>query len=334
MTSVLAELGKGLATRWLAGVLPTGLIFFAAVAVGASLGHAHWYDLPAAVDRTDGWAAATRDHPVAEGLAVVAAGALAAAAAGLLIQALGTVVDKLWCDPWPRPLHRLGTALLARRRARWKAVDQQVREAWRREAVSRAGHQNDAAASAMREAARLTAERDRICLIRPDRPTWVSDRVRAVDERLYTAYGLDLGAVWPRIWLLMTADERGEVRSERQAYDTATRLIAWAALYLLLGLWWWPSLAVAAVLLVLGVRRGRVAMDTFCLLVESAVDLHCRGLAAQLGFTCEECLPVSLGRRITQLLRKDYWLRAATRQPGINRWDTGGAGAGTQSPGE
>ncbi|MET8765651.1 hypothetical protein [Streptomyces sp. NPDC004658] len=305
MTSVLAELGKSLATRWLAGVLPTGLIYLAAVAVGISLGHAHWYDIPVAVHRTDGWAATTRDHPVAEGLAVAAAVALAAVGAGLLVQALGTVVDQLWSGPWPRPLHRLGTALLARRLARWEAVDRQVREAWRREAVSRAGRQNDPAASSLREAARLTAERDRICLVRPDRPTWVSDRVRAVDERVHTAYGLDLGAVWPRIWLLMSADERGEMRSERQAYDTATRLVAWAVLYLLLGLWWWPSLAVAAVLLALGVRRGRAAMDTFCLLVESAVDLHCRGLAAQLGLACEERLPVPLGRRITQMLRKD-----------------------------
>jgi hypothetical protein len=305
MTGVLAELGKNLATRWLAGVLPTGLIFLAAVFAGASLGHVHWYDLPAAVHRADGWAATTTDHPVTEGLAVAAAVALAAVAAALLVEALGTVVDHLWCGPWPKPLHRLGAALLARRLARWEAVNREVREAWRREAGRRAARRNDPAASSVPEAARLIAERDRICLVRPDRPTWVSDRVRAVDERVYTAYGLDLGAVWPRLWLLMTVDERGEVRSERQAYDTATRLVAWAVLYLLLGLWWWPSLAVAAVLLVLGVRRGRAAMDTFCLLVESAVDLHCRSLAEQLGLACEERLPVPLGRRITAMLRKD-----------------------------
>jgi hypothetical protein len=73
----------------------------------------------------------------------------------------------------------------------------------------------------------------------------------------------------------------------------------------MLGLWWWPSLVVSAVVLTLGVSRGRAAMDTFCLLAESVVDLHCRDLAEQLGMPCEERLPVPLGRRITALLRKD-----------------------------
>jgi hypothetical protein len=218
---------------------------------------------------------------------------------------LGAAVDHLWCGAWPKALAPLGALLVAGRRSRWEAADRRLREAWRHDAASRAAQPPGTRVPSSPEPARLLAARNRVCLVEPGRPTWTGDRVRAADERVFTAYGLDLDAVWPRLWMLAGGDERGELRAARQAYDAATRLAGWGVLYLLLGLWWWPALVVAAVVLVLGVRRGRAAMDTFCVLAESVVDLHCRELAEQLGLRCDERLPVPLGRTITTMLRKD-----------------------------
>ncbi|MFF5158450.1 hypothetical protein ACFY3N_19830 [Streptomyces sp. NPDC000348] len=99
----------------------------------------------------------------------------------VLVQALGAVVDHLWCGSWPEPLRRLGAELLARRPTRWEAVNRQVREAWRREAVMRTARGNDPAASSVPQAARLSAERDRIRLVCEERlPVALGRRITAM----------------------------------------------------------------------------------------------------------------------------------------------------------
>ncbi|RMI37828.1 hypothetical protein EBN88_18160, partial [Streptomyces triticirhizae] len=180
-----------------------------------------------------------------------------------------------------------------------------AREAWRRHAATRAALPPGGPEPDDAEPARRGAERDRICLVPPRRPTWIGDRVEAADRRVLTAYGLDLGAAWPRLWLLVPEETRAELRTARRSYDAAAQLVAWSPLYLALAAWWWPALLIAATTLAVGIRRGRAAMDAFCALAESVVDLHARDLATALGLPCEGPLRRRTGRQMTALLRKD-----------------------------
>ncbi|MFF4567929.1 hypothetical protein [Streptomyces sp. NPDC001435] len=43
------------------------------------------------------------------------------------------------------------------------------------------------------------ATADRICLLEPDRPTWIADRLRVTPVRIEAVYGFDLDAAWPRL---------------------------------------------------------------------------------------------------------------------------------------
>ncbi|MFE5977658.1 hypothetical protein ACFQ64_36475 [Streptomyces sp. NPDC056460] len=80
---------------------------------------------------------------------------------------------------------------------------------------------------------------------------------------------------------------------------------AWGLLCVLPALWWWPAGLIALVTWTGAWRQGRVAVHEFAELVESAVDLHGRDLAAALGIPCEEQLTPTTGLAITRTLRKE-----------------------------
>ncbi|WDG33772.1 hypothetical protein N7925_07175 [Streptomyces sp. CA-278952] len=305
MNGLLSELGKSLATRWLSYLVPTSLLFLGAVGTGAVLGHRRWYDLPAVVRRLDTLASRPGERSLGTALAVAAGIVLLAVATGLLVRALGGGVDRLWIGDWPRVLRWPGARLTRRRRARWTLADERVREGWRAHARLLDIPESGRTELSDQEPARLIAERDRVCLVPPEGPTWAGDRVRAADRRVLTTYGLDLGAAWPRLWLLTSEGIHAELRTARQAYDAASQLVAWSTLYLTLAAWWWPALLIAAATCAVGIRRGHAAMETFCLLAESVVDLHGRDLASALGFPHAGPLRPGVGRNVTIQLRKD-----------------------------
>ncbi|MGW0917225.1 hypothetical protein ACWD1Z_36855, partial [Streptomyces sp. NPDC002784] len=156
------------------------------------------------------------------------------------------------------------------------------------------------------ELARAIERREAIALVRPRRPTWTGDRLHAADQRVYDAYGLDLGAAWPRLWLTVPDAVRAELLSAREAYGAAFGLAGWAPLYLLLGAWWWPALSAAAVVAATAWIRVRSATTVFAELVEATVDLHAITLAQELGLTGERpALTREVGDAITTTLRKD-----------------------------
>ncbi|MFD7507759.1 hypothetical protein ACFV5N_00205 [Streptomyces sp. NPDC059853] len=306
MNALLTELGKSLATRWLSQLMPAGLLFLGTAATGAVLGHTHWYDLPAAVHRLDHELSRPGESSVGLILGATAVVVLVATATGLLIRAMAQPVERLWGGAWPRPLDRLAARRRKHRTIRWNTADESLRAAWRHHATAQHhARPPGVAAPDDAEPARRLAARDRIALERPAHPTWIGDRLHAVDRRVLTTYGLDLSAVWPRLWLLVPEETRSELRTARAAYDAAAQLVAWSVLYLLLALWWWPALPAAAAAFLTGCRRGRAAMDTFCGLAESVVDLHSRELAATLGLPADGPLTAHRGAEITRLLRKD-----------------------------
>ena len=143
------------------------------------------------------------------------------------------------------------------------------------------------------------ARADRICLVEADRPTWIGDRLRACRVRVERAYGLDLDAAWPRLWLIVPDTVRAELGAARDAFGVAARLTAWAILYLILGAWWWPAVPIALITGATGIIRARQATDNLGDLVEAAVDLHVRGLAVQIGENLTGPLTPAIGQLLT-----------------------------------
>lgn len=286
VTTFPSALAGKAAEKWLALLVLPGVVYLAGVAAAVVLGHAHALDLAEfqrAIDRL----AAQPGASNAGAILLVAAGVLAAATlAGMCARASAVVVERLWTsrgDRWPARL------LVRRRVHRWRRADAACE-----------------AAGTRAELARAIERREAIALVRPRRPTWTGDRLHAVDQRVYDAYGLDLGAAWPRLWLTVPDAVRAELLSAREAYGAAFGLAGWAALYLLLGAWWWPALSAAAVVGATAWIRGRSATAVFADLVEATVDLHAITLAQQLGLTGERpALTREVGDAITTTLRKD-----------------------------
>jgi hypothetical protein len=154
------------------------------------------------------------------------------------------------------------------------------------------------------DSARLLVVRNRICLVEPDRPTWMADRMRAAGERVHQAYDLDLTAAWPRLWLCMPEMSRSEVATAQSAFASASRLAGWGLLYLVLAVWWWPAAVIACVTVGTAWQRGRAATAVLAELVESAVDLYGRDLAQALGLPCPDEFTPDHGASLTRMLRK------------------------------
>jgi hypothetical protein len=314
VTAFLGELGQKLADRWIALVLAPGLLLVVAIALAARLGQAHALD----VARLYAWITATGADPAshsAGALLLAAAGVLAAcAAAGLAAGAAGSLIERAWTLPGRR---RPARALVAWRRRRWTAADAQARGAFQSAARAAALGSDPtvgaspAAAPRAQPAARsgdlaaALARRDAICLVEPERPTWVGDRLRATDLRVHRAYDLDLGTAWPRLWSLAPDPLRSDLSAAQDAYTGAARLTGWGLLYAGVAFWWWPAAPIAVVCITAAWVKARAAADVLADLVETTVDLHARDLAAQLGIPCDGPLTRATGYAITARLRKD-----------------------------
>ncbi|WP_051832502.1 hypothetical protein [Streptomyces katrae] len=283
MGTLLGELGKKLAERWLSLLVLPGALYLAVALVARTLGQVH----PFAVDRLTGQISAWAGAPVARtagGQVVVLAAVLGGAAAvGVLAQALGSAAERLhlatdWYT-WPAPARALAHRITVRRQNRWRTAA----EAWHRHREEAAdartrGERMDPAGRHSARAAML-----RISPERPDRPTWSGDRIHAASVRVDRDHHLDLATLWPHLWLALPETTRTEITTARQALTRATTLTAWALLYLPLAVWWWPAAVIAATLAVTGRQRTRTAADGYATLLEAATRLHARDLAGPLG---------------------------------------------------
>ncbi|QMU69606.1 hypothetical protein [Streptacidiphilus sp. P02-A3a] len=314
MNDMLAELGSGLADRWAAVLLPSALLFLTVAGVAGVLGQTDWYDLDTLDHDANHLAGQPGAHAPGVLLLATAGLLLAAAGAGLAVRALGGGVRLLWQGDWPQGTGWLRCRLTERRLVRWTVADQAYAEALRAHArhtvaalrtggPGTADHLGDTPSAA--DAARLRTARNRIAPCRPVGPTWTGDRIRSVDQRVLTAYDLDLDSAWPRLWLILPDAERTELRTARDAYDTAATLAAWALPYLALGIRWWPALLVSLAVAGIGLRRGRAAADALCELLEATVDLHNRALAEALGVPCPGPFDRDTGTAVTRIVHKN-----------------------------
>jgi hypothetical protein len=293
MSTVLAEMGKKYAERWVSLLVLPGLLFVAAVLAAIALGHS--LDVGRLTSTVERMAAAVSRRPGDLALAVVVVPVLSAAA-GLAATAVAKLVARLWFEPWTAL--PLTVPLVNRRIRRWNAAAQDFN----------AVRDDTASVPAPGYQARLdslAAKRNAVSLGPPERPTWMGDRLRSVSTRVWSWYRLDVEFAWPRLWLLLADGEQESIRAARNRLDSAVTLAGWGVLYAVLTIWAWPAVLVGAVLVVVAHRQARAAVDTLAHLVEGSFDLHATDLAKALGFDVAGILPPTIGAEVTAHLRKN-----------------------------
>lgn len=288
MTGLLTEIGRKLAERWLAVLVLPGLLLTAVLAMGLLLRQAEALSVPALVAEASATSRRIQaGGGVAIGVALVAA-LLLAGAFGLAAQGLGRLIRAGWLGDWPVWTRPVRDRLVRRRARRW--ADNQARV---EETVAGGG-----------DPSRFARRRNAISLAPPSRPTWMGDRIAGADVRVFAEYSLDLTACWPRLWLVLPEETRGELRSASTALDAATVLAGWAVLYLLASALWWPSAVVGVIVYATAWYRGRRTSAALADLLESAADLHGGALCVALGLGPAATLTPELGAAITARCRK------------------------------
>lgn len=295
------ELAKKLAERWITLLVIPGALFLVTAGVGVRLGHWHALDytrLRTLVADVTAWIAR---QPAGPQTVVIAAVLLAAAGVGLTVQALAGVTRTVWLGTWPRPLALLRRWRIGSRRRRWHArVEHRLALQRTHPPASRTPeqqHRIDTAADRV----------NRLALAEPGRPTWMGDRIHALEAIAVNRYGLDLTFAWPRLWLVSPDTTRTEITTATAAFAAATATGTWAWPYLLLGTLWWPAALIGIGIGTTGWVQARAAVTDLTALSESALDLHGRDLATAFGVAEPERngpLTPSEGQHLTTLIRK------------------------------
>lgn len=289
MTSFFGELGKQLAEKWLALLLLPSLLLAAVVGVAIALGQRAALDAGRLAATAEAWFQGLAVLPVASQVLLLGLVLLACSGAGLVVRALSGVTQRLWLGAWGHRAHRLQDVFVRRRERRWVAAD----------AASAA------TGSDQRARDRAAARRNAIARARPARPTWIGDQIAAVEARLRHEHGADLESWWPRLWLVVDDSTRNELRAARSMFDAAALQASWALGYLVVAAIWWPAAVIAAGVWVTGWLRGRAAVRTYAVLVESAVDVNKAVLARRLDLLpADQPFDRAVGIRVTGACRK------------------------------
>ncbi|WP_416959335.1 hypothetical protein [Streptomyces sp. Agncl-13] len=301
MGGFFQQLAKTLADRWISLLVLPGAFFLGAVWLSVTLGHADAWNVALLNRRVEHTADTVRDLPSGAQALLVVAVLAAASGVGFVVQALAGVTRRVWLGQWPRPFTAVAAARTARRRARWHLLVEERRALEAASPVTRTREQQDRIDSA---ADRVT----RLAMAEPGRPTWMGDRIHAVESIAYHRYGLDLTYGWSRLWLVLPDPARSELTAGHSAFAAAVATGTWALPYLLLTVVWWPAVLVAAGIGLTGWARARSAVADFTTLTEATLDLHGRTLAVALGVgdIAEGTGPLTIGEgeRITDLVRK------------------------------
>ncbi|WP_406130908.1 hypothetical protein [Streptomyces sp. NBC_00989] len=301
MGGFFQQLAKTLADRWLSLLVLPGAFFLAAVWLSVTLGHADAWNVALSTRRVEHTADTVRDLPSGAQALLVVAVLAAASGVGFVVQALAGVTRRVWLGQWPRPFAAVAAARTARRRARWHLLLEKRRALEAASPGTRTREQQD----------RIDVVADRVtrlAMAEPGRPTWMGDRIHAVESIAYHRYGLDLTYGWSRLWLVLPDPVRTELTAAHSAFAAAVATGTWALPYLLLTVVWWPAVLIAAGIGLTGWARARSAVADFTTLTEATLDLHGRTLAVALGVgdPAEGTGPLRIGEgeRITDLVRK------------------------------
>jgi hypothetical protein len=297
MGKFFEELATKLADRWAALLLLPGALFLAVGWLGGHLGHRHALDL-SLLQQTASQAWAAIAHQSAGTQVVLAlAVLLISAGVGMAVQALAGVTRLIWLGPWPL----LNRWRAGRRRARW------LRLVRRRHALE-SQHPRESRTPEQQRAIDRAADRvNRLALAEPGRPTWMGDRIHAVERIARDRCGLDLTFAWPRLWLVFPENTRTELTAAHAAFAAAVATGTWAWPYLLLATLWWPAVLIGIGIGCTGWVKARSAIADLTDLSEAALDLHGRTLAIELDAADPDAtgpLTIAEGEKLTAMMRK------------------------------
>lgn len=283
MRGFLEELGKKAAERWVSLLVLPGLLWTATLVAALHLQHRDPLDLTLLQGAATRWAAQPRT--AATVVLMLTGLLLACTAAGLTATGGGTVVRRLWVVPGYHPPARQLTNL---RRRRWQRRNQKAL----RSAADDTRHTTSSPDQSKSDTpftftlspatTRAFARRDAISLDPPQRPTWIGDRWHSLHIRVQRAYGLDLTSAWPRLWTILPDNLRSDITTAQSRYTHASTLTAWALLYLIPALHYWPTVIMAISTITIAAIRARTATDILCTLIETAIDLHTSDLIEQI----------------------------------------------------
>ena len=301
MGNFFGELIQKLADRWVGLLAVPGVLFVASVWMGLQLGWAHALDPRLLVARSTTLGAALSRVPGPARILAVVAMLLAAAGVGLIVQALAGPVRTWWLGQWP-PGARWAARRLTRARIRhWTRLVEHRQDLQQRYPPP------DRTPEQQQEIDDVAHQINRLSMAKPARPTWMGDRIAAVEQISVDRYGLDLRFGWPRLWLVLPKDVQAELTAANGQFAAAVVTGAWALLYLVLGALWWPALSIALITGLSAWTRARTAVAELTNLSESAVDLHGRTLAVALGAAPADStglLTSAEGEQITRQVRK------------------------------
>ncbi len=221
MGGFLAELGKKLAERWLSLLVIPGLLYVGALAGAQLLGQLHPFDIGRITRRPDAWTTSPGVGGTSGLVLFLIITLLAAAAAGLAAQALGSLTERVWLadrwQSWPPPLRRLAESRTKSRKQRWRTATTTYQHQLDAKSAQLAHHRTappDAAEMDLDHARRAVT---RIAQEQPGRPTWIGDRIHTAITRLDRDYHLELATIWPHLWLAMPETTRTEITTARES---------------------------------------------------------------------------------------------------------------------
>lgn len=284
MAGFLAQLGKGLADKWLALLVLPGLLFTAAAVCAYHLGQAHPLDTRPLASWLDRLTTTPTAHHGSTVILAATVLLLASAAAGLAAGGLGAALQRLWAATGIRPPM---SWLLRLRQNRWAGLTDRepaLRTA-ARQAIADAQDPDLTGRELVRvRAGERQARRRHLAALRPlpQRPTRVAERFDATTTRAHTLYGLNLDLTWPRLWTILPDALRTDLTAARDAYTSAARLAAWALMYAALAVMWWPAVLLGVLVGGTAVVRSHAAAAVLADLIDTAVDLHVVDLAEKL----------------------------------------------------
>lgn len=302
MGTFFQELSKQLAAKWVALLAVPGALFTALLVLAM---HLRWKNaLSTEVMAADVTRLATSlAHLPGTTQALLAAlYLLASCAVALIVRSCSGLVSRLWLGQWPRAVRRVSAVLVRSRTRKAATLDEhviQLEQDHPRETRTPEQQQliNDAAATRNRVVMAST----------PARPTWMGDRMHAVERITRDRRGLDVPFAWPRLWLVLPESVRSELDAANSAYSAATITGAWGVVTVLVGTLWWPAVILGLVVVGTGWARARLAIDGLSTLAEAAIDLHGRTLAQALGVgdaAASGVLQVEEGELINDILRQ------------------------------
>jgi hypothetical protein len=295
------ELAKKLAERWVGLLALPGLLFVASAWAGAQLGWAHALDLRLLISKGDALGSSVGGSPGSAQVLALVGAVLASCGAGLVVQSLAGPVRAWWLGQWPAGLRwaqRRRTAACSKRWERRVTVRRRLQERYPK-ADRTPAQQADIDAAADRV--------NRLSLAAPTRPTWMGNRIAAVEQIGLDRYGLDLRFGWSRLWLVLPDTVRTELAAANGQFAVTVVTAAWALPYLVLGVLWWPAALIALIVGLTGWARARTAVSQLTDLSEATLDLHGRTLAIALGTAPPDStgpLDPAEGEEITRRVRK------------------------------